>query len=227
MSLYGFDLSRLSEEIKPARVILRPGIRGAYAALDREGTAAALLPSNPLFLSRFDPVEVLEGKKRWIKNRRGELAAVEGWRQAASDLLARPMDAKERRRLAAASLKDMNERARTLARLMGLSIDDWRIVNCHGASRIGWCSAAEKTLAFHMFSCLFPEEHRGYLAVHELSHIRHFDHSKAFWSEVGRYCPDYKSLRKEIKTMHYLLCRANFPARFDREIMYFAPAHKK
>ena len=38
-----------------------------------------------------------------------------------------------------------------------------------------------------------------YVIVHELSHYIHFDHSKAFWSVVEKYTPDYKKIRKELK----------------------------
>ena len=38
-----------------------------------------------------------------------------------------------------------------------------------------------------------------YVIIHELSHIKHFDHSKAFWNLVSKYCKNYKQIRKEMK----------------------------
>lgn len=38
-----------------------------------------------------------------------------------------------------------------------------------------------------------------YVIIHELSHIIHFDHSKSFWQLVGKYCPNYKEIRKTMK----------------------------
>ena len=38
-----------------------------------------------------------------------------------------------------------------------------------------------------------------YVIIHELSHIIHFDHSKEFWDLVGKYCKDYKKIRREMK----------------------------
>lgn len=38
-----------------------------------------------------------------------------------------------------------------------------------------------------------------YVIVHELSHIKHFDHSKSFWTLVSKYCQNYKEIRKEMK----------------------------
>lgn len=38
-----------------------------------------------------------------------------------------------------------------------------------------------------------------YVIIHELSHIIHFDHSKAFWNLVSKYCKNYKEIRKSLK----------------------------
>ena len=38
-----------------------------------------------------------------------------------------------------------------------------------------------------------------YLVVHELAHILQYNHSKAFYDIVSKYCPNYKVLRKKLK----------------------------
>ena len=38
-----------------------------------------------------------------------------------------------------------------------------------------------------------------YVLIHELCHTKIKNHSKFFWEEVERYCPDYKNLRKKLK----------------------------
>ena len=38
-----------------------------------------------------------------------------------------------------------------------------------------------------------------YVIIHELSHIIHFNHSKSFWTLVGKYCKNYKEIRKEMR----------------------------
>jgi predicted metal-dependent hydrolase len=37
-----------------------------------------------------------------------------------------------------------------------------------------------------------------YVIIHELCHLRHPNHSKSFWTEVGKYVPGYKALDKEL-----------------------------
>ena len=45
----------------------------------------------------------------------------------------------------------------------------------------------------------FDIEKIDYVIIHELSHIIHFNHSKSFWNLVGKYCKNYKEIRKEMK----------------------------
>lgn len=65
-------------------------------------------------------------------------------------------------------------------------------------TRWGSCSF-EGNLNFNCLLALCPEGVMRYVVVHELCHRKHMNHSKAFWSEVSEYMPDYKEQRAYLK----------------------------
>lgn len=54
-------------------------------------------------------------------------------------------------------------------------------------------------LNFNILLMKFPLEMMQYVVIHELSHIKHKNHSKNFWNLVEKYCPNYKQIEKEFK----------------------------
>ena len=65
-------------------------------------------------------------------------------------------------------------------------------------TRWGSCSA-RGTLSFNWRLMLAPPAVLDYVVVHELCHLTHMDHSKAFWALVESVCPDYRVHRKWLK----------------------------
>lgn len=60
-----------------------------------------------------------------------------------------------------------------------------------------WASCSVKgALAFHWKCMMAPRKIVDYIIVHELCHLRHRDHTDAFWNEVDKILPDYRE-RKE------------------------------
>ena len=63
-----------------------------------------------------------------------------------------------------------------------------------------WGSCSGKNiLSFNTMIMKLPKDVIQYIIVHELAHIRHKHHQKAFWQEVEDYVPDYKSQVQELK----------------------------
>ncbi len=58
-------------------------------------------------------------------------------------------------------------------------------------TRFGSCSG-KNSISFSLYLMQFPAEAIDYVVVHELAHIRHKNHSPAFYAEVAKYLPDYK-----------------------------------
>ncbi len=64
--------------------------------------------------------------------------------------------------------------------------------------RWGSCSAKNE-LSFNLTLSQLPLELITYIVIHELSHINHKHHQKAFWQCVSEYMPNYKECEKELK----------------------------
>ena len=66
-------------------------------------------------------------------------------------------------------------------------------------TRWGVCNRRNMTVTLNSNLIKESIEKIDYVIIHELSHLVHFDHSKAFWEVVGKYCPNYKQIRKELR----------------------------
>ena len=65
-------------------------------------------------------------------------------------------------------------------------------------TRFGSCSG-KNGLCFSWRLMQYPPEAIDYVVVHELAHIRHHDHSPAFYALVGQYLPDWEARVKLLK----------------------------
>lgn len=64
--------------------------------------------------------------------------------------------------------------------------------------RFGSCSG-KNSLCFSCYLMLYPKSAIDYVVVHELAHIKHHNHSKAFYNLIEQYMPDYKERIKQLK----------------------------
>ena len=69
-----------------------------------------------------------------------------------------------------------------------------RITITSARTRFGSCSA-KNALSFSWRLMDYPEEAIDYVVVHELAHIRHHDHSEAFYAFVASVLPDHRERR--------------------------------
>jgi predicted metal-dependent hydrolase len=65
-------------------------------------------------------------------------------------------------------------------------------------SRWGSCSKAGN-LNFNYKIIYLPEALADYLIVHELCHLKEFNHSARFWGLVEKAVPDFKKLRAQLR----------------------------
>jgi predicted metal-dependent hydrolase len=64
-------------------------------------------------------------------------------------------------------------------------------------TRWGSCSASG-TISLNVCLLFLRPEAVRYLLIHELCHTTHMNHSQRFWSLVGSYEPDYRTLDREL-----------------------------
>ncbi|WP_294930444.1 SprT family zinc-dependent metalloprotease [uncultured Paracoccus sp.] len=65
-------------------------------------------------------------------------------------------------------------------------------------SRWGSCSH-EGRLMFSWRLAMAPAAVLDYVAAHEVAHLRHMDHSPAFWDATARLMPDYRTHRQWLR----------------------------
>ena len=66
----------------------------------------------------------------------------------------------------------------------------------------GSCSA-KGIISFNFRIACLASEMRDYLVVHEMAHLKHFNHSKSFWQEVEKFCPDFREIRKRLREYRF------------------------
>ncbi len=142
----------------------------------------------PMRMSDSNIEKFIKDKTPWIEKHLERMCA--GYDHA------EPFTNDEIKELAERALVAIPQKAEKLAREMGVSYG--RITIRNQVSRWGSCSS-KKNLNFNCLLMLCPEDVLDYVIVHELCHLRHMNHSKEFWADVERYCPDWKAHREWLK----------------------------
>ena len=96
----------------------------------------------------------------------------------------------------------LTERTAYYARQFGLKYRSIRITSAR--TRWGSCSRLN-ALSFTWRLVMAPLEIIDYIVIHELAHILQKNHSRAFWEQVERMLPDYRSRRAWLKANGRLL----------------------
>ncbi len=67
-------------------------------------------------------------------------------------------------------------------------------------TRWGSCSR-QGNLSFNYKLAFLPRRCADYIIVHELCHLKEFNHSKRFWNLVAQTVPNHEALREEINQL--------------------------
>ena len=93
--------------------------------------------------------------------------------------------------------KYLPQRTRYLAQKLGYECNKIAIRN--QKTRFGSCSYCNN-INLNMNLMNYDPEIIDYVIIHELAHTKVKNHSPKFWAEVEKNCPNYKELRKRLKS---------------------------
>lgn len=132
--------------------------------------------------------ELLKKHERWIEK---HLA-----RTAANMEKYESLSFEEVKKLKAAAKEYFSFEIEKFSKIMGLNYGRMTITSAK--TRFGSCSS-KKNICFSYRLMLYPEAAREYVVVHELCHLVHMNHSKAFYQLLAEYLPDYKERKRLLK----------------------------
>ncbi len=90
----------------------------------------------------------------------------------------------------------IESKVRALNEVYGYS---YRKINIRN-QKTRWGSCSRKgNLNFNYKILFLPEKMQDYIIVHEICHLKEFNHSKNFWALVARTVPNHVAIRKELK----------------------------
>lgn len=145
----------------------------------------------PLWVSGAEISRFLKEKQPWIGK---HLARAMAQKEAVKDLP--PLTEKEIRSLAEQAKVLFPDRVAYFARLMGVTYG--RITIRCQRTRWGSCSS-KGNLNFNCLLMLVPRDVIDSVIVHELCHRKYMNHSAAFYTEVLRVLPDYRTRDRWLK----------------------------
>lgn len=75
----------------------------------------------------------------------------------------------------------------------------------HLRSKYGYYSRQKHQIVLSLSLALLAEELVEYVIVHELCHLKEYNHQKGFYAQMVKYLPNYKTLQKRLKKEGRLL----------------------
>lgn len=168
-------------------------IRSARKSLGLEvRDANTVLARIPTRVSDRELMAFVENHRSWILEKTAVMAEREENRKSTPAPPPELLSKTDRMKI---QLK-IGKRVRHYCEAMGVTVGYVTVKN--QKTRWGSCSA-KGNVNFNYQLAFLPDELLDYVVIHELAHRRHMNHSRAFWAEVEKYCPDYLERREQLK----------------------------
>ena len=168
-------------------------IRSARKSLGLEGRDAnTVLARIPTRVSDRELKAFVENHRSWILEKTAVMAEREENRKSTPAPPPELLSKTDRMKI---QLK-IGKQVRHYCEAMGVTVGYVTVKD--QKTRWGSCSA-KGNVNFNYQLAFLPDELLDYVVIHELAHRRHMNHSRAFWAEVEKYCPDYLERREQLK----------------------------
>ncbi|MBQ6248868.1 MAG: M48 family metallopeptidase [Oscillospiraceae bacterium] len=158
--------------------LIRSRRRTVALEITREGKVVVRAP---LRMPQRDIDAFVSSKERWLAE---HLARQQTYRESHP-----PLTEEEKETLRRRAKAYLPGRVDYYAAVMGVTPTAVHITSAR--TRFGSCSG-KNSISFSLYLMQYPAEAIDYVVVHELAHIRHHDHSPAFYAEVAKVMPDYR-----------------------------------
>lgn len=100
------------------------------------------------------------------------------------------------------ALEKITEKGMILANKIGVNPAGFSIENTR--TRWGACSS-KKQIKINFRVIMLEEKYLNYILIHELTHLKEFNHSSKFWDIVKKHEPKYSEYKKQLKNYSFLL----------------------
>ena len=149
------------------------------------GADCSITVRAPLKLSQKEIDRIIESKKEWLQK------AIISQREKAKDIKMYSEEDIEVLRQKAKNV--IPQKVEYFSAIMGVKPTAVKINAAK--KRYGSCSGKD-SLNFSLYLMDKDESFIDYVVVHELAHIKHHNHSKAFYDFIEKFMPDYKQRMK-------------------------------
>jgi predicted metal-dependent hydrolase len=161
----------------------------------RQRLLAAPWRDGTMVMWRGEPVPIrFEGAGVYYGDQKFRVGAVGEPASGVLDLRG-PVESHQR----AVATRELPARCLELAQRHGLSPSAVSVRNQR--TRWGSCSSRGR-IALNWRLVQTPPFVSDYVVLHELAHLTHQNHSRAFWREVERLCPEWRDAERWIKRRH-------------------------
>jgi hypothetical protein len=185
--------------LDPVIVFVRhPKARRYIIRVADDGTVRVTIPR---WGSRREAAAFAAQQQAWIEKQRAraERERRERERRTANQSVQTNDErrASERALIARAKV-ELPPRLTALAARHGLTVSRVSIRN----QRWRWGSCSRRGhICLNWRLVTMPEHVRDYVLIHELMHLKRMDHSPKFWKLVAQACPDYRALRRQLRSL--------------------------